>query len=539
MESLNKRLSAVQDELLNLYEEASDLLQQQVVHWNLMRRESVLLYFARQAGIMRVGMQPVPALQVSAERAKSAIELQLVLQSLCDSPYATETWTLSDTSRERWMAAPERCWKRGARTVEVIFDCDAGNSMQYTLWEWIYYQDSADNWQKARSQVDHKGIWFWDCEHKHYYEEFAADAERYSATGHWDVTYNNETISPCDPVTSTTPPTDPRGEAELHPRRDNNQRPTGRRAGDGGEEHVAGEAPPQPQTPDKLPADCTPSHASPLPDSTSNSPESVPEPCGRSQRFASVPLTPESVGAAPKSAPGYEAPQPGPVTTEQSRASRKRAGAGAGGSNATRGKRRPPGGEPTERQPPVPADEPLLVSEPGDPGLGSAWESEHCGGGSPLLARSSAVPTADPGPLGPPSPARGSLTPPPQAPLAAAAREPPDRAQAAFQGRVPVARGHRGRPEHLLREAGDSPAAAVVLVGPPNPLKCLRYRLTHTHGHRYQYCSTTWYWTGQGANRLGPARMLLTFRDSQQLNDFFQVVRLPPSITRAPSLLAV
>ncbi|AEO16193.1 E2 [Canis familiaris papillomavirus 8] len=527
MESLSKRLNAVQDDLLNLYEEGSDQLQRQVEHWNLTRQENVLLHYARQSGVMRVGMQPVPPLQVSAERAKSAIEMQLMLQSLCDSPWATETWTLSDTCRERWLADPPRCWKKGPCTVEVVYDGDADNSMHYTLWQRIYYQDSSDRWQMSKSQVDHSGIWFWDCEHKHYYVKFATDAERYSATGVWEVVYNNETISSCDPVTSTTPPTDPCGEAELYPHRIPT---TQRRAGDGGEEPSKGEAPAA-QGETELPAIHTPTHTSPFPDSTSNSPEPVSQSAGGVQR-PSV----EPVGTSPQSTPPCTGSQQGPNAPETPRKPKKRqptsATAGPGS------KRKPADSQSAKGGAQEPSDEPLLVPVYGERG-GGGDGPVGCEGGGQQHARALAVPSADPGPLGPPSPSRGSASPSPPPPPAAAARRPPPRAPAARQGRVPVEGGHRDGPEHLFREAGDSPASALVLCGPANTLKCFRYRLCHNHSHRYSHCSTTWYWTGQGAGRLGPARIIVTFRDRHQKSDFLAAVRLPPSVTAARSLLAI
>ncbi|AEP82744.1 unnamed protein product [Canis familiaris papillomavirus 10] len=530
MENLSKRLNALQDALLNLYEEGSGLLARQVEHWNLLRRENVLMHFARKSGVTRVGMQPVPPLQVTAERAKQAIEIQLVLQTLCDSPWATETWTLSDTCRERWMAPPQRCWKKGSSIVEVIYDGNPENSMQYTLWNRIYYQDLSDTWRLSKSQVDHQGIWYWDCEQKQYYVKFAPDAARFSSTGTWEVVYNNETISLCDPVTSTTPPTDVRGETALYSGRLSPNRDVSGHSEHGGAD-AEGTPPPSPA------AEVTNPYASPLPDTTSPSPKPGAEPARRGRELPKRGRPPEPVGhtptASPQPVPAEAAGvgvQQRPVTTATGVAGRKR----ARGPGAARGGKKPKEVCTSPRCPPEPPDQPQLVSVLGGDGGGGVSQPRGC-----RQSENVALPVADPRPLGSSPAAGGSPPPSPAAQVEEAARRPRPGPAAAREGRLGAQRGVGGRPPNLLREAGDSPQTAVVLCGPPNTLKCYRYRLQHHHAHKFLYASTTWYWTGPGSDRIGSARILLTFANSQQQTDFFRTVRLPPSVRQAPNIHSV
>ena len=73
METLNERFTALQDQLMNIYEAAKNTLEAQIEHWQLLRKEAVLLFVARQKGILRVGYQPVPPQAVSEAKAKDAV----------------------------------------------------------------------------------------------------------------------------------------------------------------------------------------------------------------------------------------------------------------------------------------------------------------------------------------------------------------------------------------------------------------------------------------------------------------------------------
>lgn len=207
MEKLSERFNVLQDQLMNIYEAAEHTLEAQIAHWTLLRREAVLLYVARQKGITRLGYQPVPPLAVSEGKAKEAIGIMLQLQSLQKSEYATEPWTLVDTSAETYRNAPEQHFKKGPVPVEVIYDKEPENANVYTMWKFVYYMDPEDVWHKTTSGVNHNGIYYLHGDFKHYYVLFADGARTYSKTGYWEVKVNKETVFA--PVTSSTPPGSP------------------------------------------------------------------------------------------------------------------------------------------------------------------------------------------------------------------------------------------------------------------------------------------------------------------------------------------
>ncbi|AAA79418.1 regulatory protein E2 [human papillomavirus 24] len=213
MENLKKRFDVLQDLLMNIYEQGSDTLESQIEHWQALRREAVLLYYARQNGVLRLGYLPVPPLATSEAKAKQAISMVLQLQSLQQSPYGTEKWTLVDTSIETFKNTPENHFKKGPINVEVIYDGDPDNANLYTMWKYVYYMDDNDQWQKTESGANHTGIYYLIGEFKHYYVLFADDANRYSKSGQWEVRINKETVFA--PVTSSTPPDSPGGSREL------------------------------------------------------------------------------------------------------------------------------------------------------------------------------------------------------------------------------------------------------------------------------------------------------------------------------------
>ncbi|AJP70544.1 E2 [Canis familiaris papillomavirus 16] len=470
MENLRKRLDAIQNALLTLYEEGSDSLDDQVQHWNLCRKENVLLHFARKSGLIRLGIQPVPTLTVSSERAKCAIEMQLILQTLQDSPYATERWTLGDTSRERWTAEPQNCLKKGAVIVEVYFDGDPTNAMRYTMWTYVYYVDSNDKWQKTRSNVDREGIWFWDNGHRRYYVRFHEEAKRYSKTGDWQVMFNNDLISSSDPVTSTTSTTTNLGTQAKRPADGESERVAGgggatahKKARTEGSDHAPGEPPPaEEETPQQ------------------EEPDTV----------AGLQLG-------------------GPVRGESDSSTRKS-----------------PADSTRQVVTPVPADtpEPLpgcVSTTPEHPGINPPTDTVPGAGSGPSQAS--------------PAPDSPSAARPPAIPLGA--EEGPEAGLGpGQQGRLPPANRTTRGSRLLLRQAGNSTPSVIALAGPCNTLKCLRYRVKQYHRDLIGGISTTWYWAGDGAERIGSARILIFFRDNGQRSAFLDRVRLPPSVTLLDSV---
>lgn len=158
-----------------------------------MRQEQVLLHYARKNGITRLGLTAVPTLAASKERAGQAIEMELMLKSLRDSRYGREPWTQAETTRERLTAEPMFCFKKGPRNVDVEFDNDPENTVQYTSWDKIYYQDDEDQWQKVSGYVDLDGLYYEQKDKvKRYYVAFADEAKRYGQNDQWSLLYNND-----------------------------------------------------------------------------------------------------------------------------------------------------------------------------------------------------------------------------------------------------------------------------------------------------------------------------------------------------------
>lgn len=92
-----------------------------------------------------------------------------------------------------------------------------------------------------------------------------------------------------------------------------------------------------------------------------------------------------------------------------------------------------------------------------------------------------------------------------------------------------VGRQYSSRVERLLAEAIDPPV--ILFRGPPNTLKCYRYREKERLKGFYDRFSTTWSWVGsQGNARLGRARMLVSFLSENQRDQFIDKMRLPKDV---------
>lgn len=202
METLARRLDMCQEQLLELYEKDSRDLQDHVLHWKCIRYECALYYKAREMGIKHLGHQVVPKLEVSRAKAHVAIEMQLSLESLLQTEYSIEPWTLQDTCQELWHTEPKKCFKKRGQTVEVRFDCNPENTMQYTLWSEIYVPVN-DTWVKVHGHVDYKGLSYTVCGQKTYYVDFIKEAQTYGDTGQWNVVVGSNVISSPASVSST------------------------------------------------------------------------------------------------------------------------------------------------------------------------------------------------------------------------------------------------------------------------------------------------------------------------------------------------
>ena len=188
---------------MDIYESGRDDLETQIMHWQLLRQEQILFHYARKNGVMRLGYQPVPPLATSEAKAKDAIGMVILLESLQQSAYGKESWTLTQTSLETVRSPPANCFKKGPQNIEVMFDNDPENLMVYTAWSFIYYQTVDDTWNKVEGHVDYYGAYYFEGDLKVYYIQFEGDAARFSKTGRWEVHVNKDTIFA--PVTSSSP----------------------------------------------------------------------------------------------------------------------------------------------------------------------------------------------------------------------------------------------------------------------------------------------------------------------------------------------
>ena len=182
---------------MNLYEKNPTDLQSQIEHYQLLRKENATLYYARKEGYDRLGLQHVPPLRVSENHAKTAIKMNLILQSLAKSSYANEPWTLADTSADLFNSPPRNCFKKESYEVEVWFDNDKKNAFPYINWNFIYYQDENDMWHKVKGEADYNGLYFTEVNGtRNYFLLFDKDSSRYGNTGIWTVNYKNVQILP-------------------------------------------------------------------------------------------------------------------------------------------------------------------------------------------------------------------------------------------------------------------------------------------------------------------------------------------------------
>lgn len=156
-----------------------------------------LLYLARQQGHNRLGLHPIPVTQVSEQKGKEAIQMTILLTELSKSQFSNEPWTLTDTNADLVLhTEPKTRFKKQPYMVTVLFDDDVENSNVYTNWDYIYYVDADDMWQKTEGRVSHDGLYYVDNQGEEvYYLLFATEANKYSRTGRWTVRFKNTTIS--------------------------------------------------------------------------------------------------------------------------------------------------------------------------------------------------------------------------------------------------------------------------------------------------------------------------------------------------------
>lgn len=533
-----------------IYEEGDETLETQVKHWALIRKEQVLLHAARQQGLSRIGLQPVPALQVTQVNARQAIEMHLLLQSLALSPFAREPWTLSETSREMFKAPPVNTFKKGGETVHVIFDGDKDNTMQYQKWIKVYYTDDTGKWQRVGSNVDHTGIFFDRGGEREYYVKFDVEAKRYSTSGLWEVHDGTQVHLPVVPITSSSPAPGHFGgtEIRLHgcpapghilPLWDPRGDELSLRGGGGGDQKAreGGEGQGHGQK------SCLPSDYSHSTFEDTYPPRHTgPSGAARESHCDIVPgRDPE-----PEPEPGPEpGPEPKPTGAKQKTApetARKRRGRewerergrgrGRGPSTSReatpdgetrtpsshkfkrpRGRRRgsPTSADYTAKFNSSGGDEDVIFSPPTpDP---PRLRAERASATGLSLARASTASGASP------------------APPSLVAVESIPRDSPAVDERDRSTKGTADIPPHRTHGHTRTPCL-LILKGRPNAIKCLRYRLKKSHPELFQFISTTWSWVPANAvQRVGRARILVMCKDSDQKDNFLRAVKPPKGIT--------
>lgn len=470
MEALNERFNALQETLLDIYESGKDDIDTQILHWNCLRKEQILLNYARRHGIMRVGYQHVPPLAVTETKAKEAIGMVLVLESLKKSAYGNESWTLVNTSLETYRTPPSNCFKKGPSNIEVRYDNDSENIMHYTVWDSIYYQNADEQWEKVQGHVDYVGAYYMDGQHKQYYIQFADDAARYSKTGIWEVRSNEETLFA--PVTSSTQPGGEQGVAVPTSSTDASASPATTTTAYGTTREDTREQ--QQQQQQKAKRRRYGRKASSPTGSTTTSPRKT----SQGSRSRSRNRRRKTQGSKRRS--GRQRSSSNSSQSSNSRSSRKRA--------------RSPGGGSGRRSSPTSASQ-RARSRSQTPRRGKS--------GSRSRSRSRSKSQHSKG---------GGVSP-----------------SEVGRDLQTVSGRHLGRLEQLLADARDPPV--ILFKGAANTLKCYRYRERQRLKGLYKCFSTTWSWVGsEDCTRIGRARMIVSFTSYSQRQDFTKRMKTPKGV---------
>ena len=501
MENLSERFNALQDQLMNIYEAAEQTLEAQIKHWQTLRQEAVLLFYAREKGVRRLGYQPVPVKAVSEAKAKEAIGMVLQLQSLQTSDYANEPWTLVDTSIETFRSAPDGHFKKGPVPVEVIYDNDTDNANMYTMWTYVYYVED-DVWHKAKSGVNETGIYYLQGTFKSYYVLFADDARKYSTTGQWEVKLNKDTIF--TPVTSSTPPGSPGGQADTNT---SSKTPTSSTATvDSTTRQLTTAEQPQ-QTQDKG------RRYGRRASSRSRRPQTKQRRSRSRHRSRSQSQTPTSRSTTSRSrSTSLSKTGVRRRATTRSRSRERASSASRRRGGRRRRSRSPSTSSSTANQ----RSQRARAESTGSRGARGARGARggSSGGRGRRRGRSTSSSPAHKRARGQSARVRGIS---------------PDQVGGSLRS---VSSKHTGRLGRLLEEALDPP---VILVrGEANTLKCFRNRAKITYKGLFRSFSTTWSWVaGDGTERLGRPRMLISFSSYNQRRDFDDVVRYPKGVEKS------
>lgn len=555
---------------MSIYEEGDDTITTQLNHWKLLRREQVLLHAARQHGLNRVGLQVVPPLQITQANARNAIEMHLLLQSLAMSPFARERWTLSDTSREMYTAPPSGTFKKEGQTVEVVFDGEKDNAMQYQKWTRVYYTDERGCWQRVTSHCDLTGIYFDRGNGREYYVHFNKEAKKYSTTGTWEVHDGPNIHLPVVPVTSSSPAPHLPGGLEIHlhgPTSTGYPLPIWDPGcdklllgGRGGAHQETGEGRPREGgSGGGTTADTTTGGAYTSPEDTPRTQATLGgggggggdtgggRPAEPSEQLQSV-RHPSTVGpgGGARRGPG-ERGAAAAATQEETKASRRGRPRGPGSPQAgeTAAPKRPldepdrvfptpikrPRGRPRRLPPPT---TPLNnTNKLGDLGGGDQEGGEEGGeasGRGRLPRVGLSPPSPHPPRLSTPGVRVASQSPSPRSPgsppTLLAIPDPARRPPAPVQGIGSTPGDPPDRAQHSSLKSG--PPCLLIIKGSSNQVKCLRYRLKSHFSDLFLYISTTWQWVpASGQSRIGRSRILVMCESSAQRDRFTKAVKIP------------
>lgn len=470
METLSERFNALQDLLMNIYEAAKNTLEAQIEHWQLLRREAVLLFVARQKGILRLGYQPVPPQAVSESKAKDAIMMVLQLQSLQNSKFKDEPWTLVDTSLETYRNQPENTFKKGPVSVEVMYDNDPTNTNIYTMWKYVYYLDADDVWQKTESGVNHTGIYYLQGTFKHYYILFADDAPRFSSTGQWEVMINKETVFA--PVTSSSPPDSPGRQVSGQS--------TGATTTNTQTTYIATT---ETTTTDKQQRRPRYRRKDSSPTTTTTQTRSRQAQQRRRTRSRSVGSQERRTRSRSRSAS-----RRGVRKRQRSRSTHR----GRGRRSRSTSQERCPRRRRRRRS----SSSSSISTSCSASSVSSSSQRRKRGRGGSRLSSYRGISPSDVG-----------------------------KSVQSVSGR------HKGRLGRLLEEAYDPPV--ILLKGAANTLKCFRNRTKHKYKDLFKCMSTTFSWVANdGCERIGRHRMLITFISIEQRNKFDNSIKYPKAVER-------
>lgn len=195
MASLQRTLQDLQQQETDLLESDPDTLEGLQDYWKVVRRTNLLLNAAGRSGLCRIGNQKIPPSAVTEKEAKDAIHMQMLVESLMRSPFASLGWSLSDVFPLLVNTPPEGLKKRPKR-VYVTFNRDPNTENEYPYWERLYFHDpSSDTWCEAEGGADKTGLYYTGCDTtgKTYYTTWLREGRKHFPDGRltWTLQFSS------------------------------------------------------------------------------------------------------------------------------------------------------------------------------------------------------------------------------------------------------------------------------------------------------------------------------------------------------------